>query len=736
MDLRDYQNDAILALNDSIADYHRNDGILFLQIPTGGGKTAIAVELTKQHIELDPRNKVLWLAPEWNLIGQARKTLLSVIGSEVNFRRIGVNEAISAVRDLKTNTKGKIFLSSIHTWNRNQEDLLDYRDHLLVIVDEAHWGINKIMMKSLYDFCHGSKAAGIPKAHVPLVGLTAAPKIPVFVNYKTVYSISFTKLVELGHLAKPIIVLHDTEVEVTLKFSKDGNIEKKSLEQLNSKKRNNVVVGVVTDALADESRRGILFAPNITHANVLFKELSERNICCSIVHGDNDNEKDNDKMISDFRDGITNLMIAVNMLRQGFDVPQITDVFLVTPSNSEVAISQMIGRGSRIIQGKKEEFYVHDFHDIINESTATKIFNSSDYFDNESKLDLGGGHSEKIKHEFPDSPKVIKLDNSFNILEGLQFIDNQTFEFSVEIGSREGIVKFDTNKWDQGAEALLSELVDVLGNEAVHYEGISCVESDGYDFSEMWRVEESRAAGWRICSPLLQGREHLMLVIEAMEALQALVSESSQFSVNHRCSFMLKLSTRLNNPQKQMLALQTIARIEPGLFTLVTPARRYFYNQESEEFDKKATNRYCVPLADNKNFNAVKALLENDDDSTIKICNRTSVSFSNVIEAPHLLDIRLHHGCLDSIKVVTWLSFWMTFINYISRDEVDSDSDDTATIISDDIFQLLNQEGIQITDKLKSLLWQQRKTLSRHWKKVVSKKYDRWKKSNWFSMAR
>jgi hypothetical protein len=243
-----------------------------------------------------------------------------------------------------------------------------------------------------------------------------------------------------------------------------------------------------------------------------------------------------------------------------------------------------------------------------------RLFNSSDYFDNESKLDLDGGHSEKIKHEFPDSPKVIKLDNSFNILEGLQFIDNQTFEFSVEIGSREGIVKFDTNKWDQGAEALLSELVDVLGNDAVHYEGISCVESDRYDLSSQWRVEESRAAGWRICSPLLQGREHLMLVIEAMEALQALVSESTQFFVNHRCSFILKLATRLNNQQKQISALRTIARIEPGLFTLVTPARRYFYNQESEEFDKKATNRYCVPLADNKNFNAVKALLENEEE--------------------------------------------------------------------------------------------------------------------------
>lgn len=169
---------------------------------------------------------------------------------------------------------------------------------------------------------------------------------------------------------------------------------------------------------------------------------------------------------------------------------------------------------------------------------------------------------------------------------------------------------------------------------------------------------------------------------------------------------------------------------------MVTPARRYFYNHESEAFDRKSTNRYCIPLADEKNYDAVEALIERDDDSQMKICHRTSVSFSNVIEAPHLLQIRLHHGCLDSMKAVTWLSLWMSFINYISSDEAVADSDDTATIVSDDLFELLNQEGIQMTDKLKSLLWQQRKALSRHWKKVVPKKYDRWKKSNWFSMTR
>jgi superfamily II DNA or RNA helicase len=737
MDLRAYQNDAIIAFNKSLAIYNRDDGILFLQIPTGGGKTAIAVELAKQYLEKNAQNKVLWLAPEWNLIGQARKSLFDAVGSEERFRRIGVNESVSQVRDLKTNTKGNIFLSSIHTWNRNQDDLLDYRDNLIVIVDEAHWGINKKMMKSLYDFCHGSKAAGIPKAHVPLIGLTATPKVPFFVNYQTVYSISFSELVKQGYLAKPNIINIPTNVVWTPKFTKDGNFEKKSLEQLNSKERNNVVVKVVTETLAYDGRRGILFATSVAHANALFKELSERNICCSIVHGDNNNEKDNNKMISDFRCGITNLMIAVNMLRQGFDVPEITDVFLVTPSNSEVAISQMIGRGSRIIRGQKREFYVYDFHDIINESTAEKIFIGNDYYNNENTVDDEvSKQSEKIKHVFPDSPQVIKLDNSFNILEGLQFIDNQTFEFSVEIGSREGIVKFDTNKWDQGADALLSELQDVLGNDAVYDEGISCVESDGYDFSSQWRVEESRAAGWRICSPLLQGREHLMLVIEVLEALQVLVSESTQFVLNHRCSFILKLSTRLNTTKKQINALQTIARIEPGLFPLVTPARRYFYNNESEEFDRKAANRYCVPLTDDKNFNAVAALIKDDDDSKIKICNRTSVSFSNVIESPHLLQIRLHHGCLDSIKLVTWLSLWMTLINYISRDQATAESEDIATIVSDDLFELLNQEGIQITEKLKSLLWQQRKALSRHWKMVVSKKYDRWKNSNWFSLTK
>ena len=735
MKLRPYQNDAISALNDSVSEYHRDDGILFLQIPTGGGKTCIAVEFVYNFIKEDKNNKVLWLAPEWYLIEQARDTLFESFSDEKHFRRVGVNNDISAVRDLQTNTKGKIFLSSIHTWNRNQDHLLDFRDNLIVIVDEAHWGIDKTMMRSLYSFCHGNKAAGISKANVPIIGLTATPKVPAFVNYKTVYSISFSKLVELGFLAKPNIITHDTDVEVTLKITKDGNFEKKSLAQLNSKKRNNVVVEAVVNALANEGRRGILFAASIDHANALFDQLGQNNICCSIVHGDNNNEKDNDKMIRDFRDGITNLMIAVNMLRQGFDVPEITDVFLVTPSNSEIAISQMIGRGARIIPGKKEEFYVHDFHDKVNESTAARIFTSSDYVNGDSNVKKESNvRSEKLAHIFPDSPQVIKLDHSFNILEGIQFVDNQTFELSLDISGREGLVKFDTKKWEQGADALLTELEDVLGNDVVYYEGISCVESDRYDFTSKWRVEESRAAGWRVCSPLLQGREQLMLLVDVLEALQVLISESTLFCINHRCSFVLKLSTRLNSQTKQLNALETIARIEPGLFTLVSPARRYFYNCESEEFDRKGTNRYCIPLADKKNVSAVKAFITNDDVSKMQICNRTSVSFSNVIEAPHLLEIRLHHGCLDHVKVVTWISLWMSLINYISRDEADTESDDTATIVSDNLFELLDQEGIQLTDKLKSLLWQQRKSLSRHWKMAVPKKYDRWKNSNWYSI--
>lgn len=733
-----FQKDALVSLNKSISNYQRDDGILFLKIPTGGGKTTIASHLANDFLNNDPKNKVLWLAPEWNLISQARSVLYNVIGSEKYFRRVGINNSIYAVGDLKTNTKGRTFLSSIHTWNRNQNDLLDYRDHLLVIVDEAHWGTDRTMMNSLFHFCHGNKAAGISKANVPIIGLTATPKIPATINHKIAYSITYAELVELGFLATPIIINIETNVKVSLKVTKDGNFEKKSLEQLNTKQRNNVVVRVVCEALAKEGRRGILFAPNIDHANTLFKELSQHNICCSIVHGDNRNEKNNDMMIEDFRNGITNLMIAVNMLRQGFNVPEITDVFLVTPSTSEIAISQMIGRGSRIIKGIKEEFYVHDFHDIVNESTATKIFTSSDYFNNDENSAVNDKQAEykQIEHIFPNSPRVITLDKSFNILEGIQFVENQTFEVQFEISSPEGVVKFDSSEWHEGADALLTELEDVLGDKLVYHEGVSCVESDRFDFTQQWHVEESRAAGWRICSPLLQGREQLMQMIDVIEALQALVNESTLFTVNHKCSFIQKFATRLNSPKKQLNALQTIERIESGLFTLVTPARRYFYNEKTGEFDKKATNRYCIPLAEEKNFNAVSALIESNDDSNLKICNRTAVNFSNVNKEPHLLEIRLHHSCLDSIKVVTWLSLWMLLINYISRDQAVSESEDIARIASDDLFELLNQEGIELTEKLKSLLWQQRKSLSRHWKKVVPKKYDRWKKSNWFLITR
>lgn len=732
--LHPFQKEALSSVQTLVTDYQSEDGILFVKIPTGAGKTLVAAYLVYDFVNSNQNNKVLWVAPDWHLIRQARDELEVVFGSADSFRKVGINTSDSAVRDLKTNTAGKVFFSSIHTCIRNQNDLLEFRDHLLVIVDEAHWGTDKAIMNSLFNFCHGSRASGIAKENVPIIGLTATPRIPENINYKMAYAISFSELVKQGYLAEPVINNIDTNIEVELKVDQKGDIDARSLAKLNTKQRNIVVIDVVRKVLSQNGRRGILFAPNIEHASSLFKKLTQLNISCSIVYGDNTN---NEQMINDFRKGITNLMIAVNMLRQGFNVPEITDVFLVAPSTSEIAISQMIGRGSRIIENVKEKFFIHDFHDTLDDVTANKIFTSSDYF-NKDKCATNGYQNvyETSTHKYPDTPHLINLDKAFGLIEGVQFIDNQTFELQFEISSPKGIIKFGTLEWQQGENILLTELEDVLGKSLVYDYGISCVESDRYDFSSKWHVEESRAAGWRICSPLLQGREQLLQVIEVFEALQILIEENKLFLIDHKCGSIQKFATNLNDPPKQLNALKAIARIESGLFTLVKPTRRYFYNESINEFNKKQTNHQCIPLSEEINFDAVAALIEFENDRNIDRSDRTSVCFSNIMRYPHLLEIRLHHSCLDPIKVVTWISLCMLIINSISREETTFISKVNKSVTYDDVFKLLDQEGVHLTEKTKSLLWQQRKVLSRQWKKVVPKKYDKWKKSNWLSMTR
>lgn len=438
-------------------------------------------------------------------------------------------------------------------------------------------------------------------------------------------------------------------------------------------------------------------------------------------------QKSNNDMVAKFRNGETRLMIAVNMLTQGLNVPEITDVFLAAPCGSDVRLSQMIGRGARLIPGVKDTFRIHDFFDAIDAANAEKIFHCSDLF-SEPQLVRPRSHS------IPARPRLTFLDESFGVLQGLEFIENQTFGIELEITSKDCVPLFSSPRWKKGARLLINALSAAIGTEHVYQHGVPYHESSSVNATTRWRVESDSSAGWEVISPILVGKEGLRQVMIVSNALENLVNEYNKlFRINHLCGFHLTLATNLNTLLKKKGMLALVTRLEPGLFPLVSPSRLYHFDEGC--YDHELFNEYCRPLS--SALDSIQYLLDHPRNIASRSDRYQSVNFCRCCGGTNLLEIRMHNGTVDFKKIVVWLSLWMAIILHATRtmsDELGQPQWFHRDSVPDheDIFLLLQKEGISLTSELISRLFERRIQLRKFWRIANPKKYRQWMHANWY----
>ena len=105
----------------------------------------------------------------------------------------------------------------------------------------------------------------------------------------------------------------------------------------------------------------MIFAMNVIHCRFLHEELLKNGVKCGLVYS---GKEDNARVITEFKNGKLEVLVNVNIMTEGTDVPDIKTVFLTRPTSSEGLLMQMIGRGMR---GKyangTETVNIIDFHD-------------------------------------------------------------------------------------------------------------------------------------------------------------------------------------------------------------------------------------------------------------------------------------------------------------------------------------------------------------------------------------
>lgn len=393
--LYEHQEDAMKNMGNLLK---RNDSFSsLLVLPTGGGKTLTAAYwLIKNAIDKD--KKILWLAHRHLLLEQAAEAFecnsyedLLIHRKQYKYRIIsGVHDKpihISPEDDVLIISKDSIIRnpSLLDKWLKNQD--------IFLIIDEAHHAVAKSYKQIISYVKDTSK-------NMKLLGLTATPfrtsdeekgALKNLFTDDIVYSIDLVSLITKDILAKPVCEVYDTKLlmgnQLGLKALKsieylDVIPENIAKDIVNNKERNNFIVKKYFE---DYEKYGptLVFALNQNHAitlKALFNEKGKEYGIKSdyIISGVRDmttgitlSNQDNINKIEKFRKGEIQVLINVNILTEGTDLPKTQTVFLTRPTVSTVLMTQMVGRSLRgLVAGGTSYAYIVSFVDDWNNKIA------------------------------------------------------------------------------------------------------------------------------------------------------------------------------------------------------------------------------------------------------------------------------------------------------------------------------------------------------------------------------
>lgn len=394
-------------------------------LPTGGGKTYTAsVWLLKNAI--DKKKKVLWIAHRQMLLDQAldsfsNQAYLTNLPhiSSFNFRIVSGAERHGRTIDITANDQ--LVIASKDSIGRNLKCLdnwLANENELYFVIDEAHHSIAKTYRKIID---HVKEL--VP--NLKIIGLTATPfrtskkeegllskiftdgvdlkeNYIVYGDLGIAYAINLKELIKRQILSTPIFEHYYTEERYGDDLSVDewntiqhfDSIPEKIAQQMvQSKERNNLIVRTYKEK-QKEYGQTLVFAVNIAHAiqlKTLFKQagikadyiVSSLTISRLLINL----TKENEKKIQAYRDGKLQVLINVNILTEGVDLPQTQTVFLARPTVSTILMTQMVGRALRGVKaGGTANAYIVSFIDNWNEHIAwvnpESLFEgSNDFFD-------------------------------------------------------------------------------------------------------------------------------------------------------------------------------------------------------------------------------------------------------------------------------------------------------------------------------------------------------------------
>lgn len=364
-----------------------------LVMPTGSGKTFTAVNwLLNSGVARGYR--ILWLAHRQELIDQTNNEFRSQapVLAKYGIKKLRIIPVSGIHFKMSQASRYDINICSISSVANKYGYRFIKRmlgepglEKLIVVIDEAHHAVSPSYQKVL-------KRITQLNPNRILLGLTATPTrmqdydrkrlfdmFNVTVNAESnighskgyIYEVTLKNLLISGFLANPVYKKIETniagEIEYLITeddeafFNKFGELSEKLKDQIaKSSSRNKFIVKQYLDN-KNKYGKTIIFALNQNHCRTLYEEFKKAGVKCDYVISDKVGAQDT---IREFKENKFDVLINVQILTEGSDIPDVETIFLTRQTNSDSLLMQMIGRGLRgPAVGGTKEVNIIDFHD-------------------------------------------------------------------------------------------------------------------------------------------------------------------------------------------------------------------------------------------------------------------------------------------------------------------------------------------------------------------------------------